>query len=310
LDRLTVAICTRNRAASLGEALERLCALRIPADVPWEVVVIDNGSTDRTPDVIKSFAARLPIVSRVEPKPGVANARNTALEIATGEFVLWIDDDVLVHPGWIEAYVRGIRKHPEAVVFGGPVRAVFEGTPPAWLRIDEFRQVFCVIDFGPEEIRFDPSGPLIPLGSNYAIKRESALRIKYDPNLGPGSPVAPLGDETVLVRKVLRQEGPGVWLSDAIVDHAIGAERQTLAYVKKYFVAYGMTLAYLSDGLSPPRVPLLFGAPRWALRSWATAWLAYQAMRLTGDPRRWAKWLVTFSISRGHVIRSRAARAT
>ena len=74
MSRLTVALCTRNRAASLALALERLCALRIPDGVWWEVVVVDNASTDRTPDVIAQFAKRLPISAHVERKPGVANA--------------------------------------------------------------------------------------------------------------------------------------------------------------------------------------------------------------------------------------------
>ena len=303
LERLTVAVCTRNRADSLADALEHLCALAIPEGVWWEVVVVDNGSTDHTKEVLARFANRLPLRSDQESKPGVSNARNRALSVAQGDFVLWIDDDVMVDPHWLEAHLRGMRGYPDAVTFGGPVRPRLEGTPPDWLLrgMDEFASVYCAIDLGPHEVRFDPSGQQIPFGSNYSIRRDAALRIGYDPNLGPGSPIAPLGDETVLIRKMLSDGAYGMWLPDALVDHVIPAGRQTLAYLGRYFSAYGMTLGYLGakSGAAPP--PTIFGVPRWVLRALVQAWVAYRLARFSGDARRWAKPFVAFHIHRGRL---------
>jgi glycosyltransferase involved in cell wall biosynthesis len=308
LVKLTIAICTRNRAASLSRALERLCALHIPGGVTWEVVVIDNGSTDATGETIARFAPQLPLSSDFEPKPGVAIARNRALAAATGEFVLWIDDDVLVGPDWLAGYARSIAQHPDADVFGGPVRPLLEGTPPTWLTraLPEIGPVYCAVDIDGVPIRFDRDSRRIPLGSSYVVRRAAALAAGYDPNLGPGSPVAPLSDETDLIRRILAGGAYGVWVPEAGVDHVIGPERQTVAYIRRYYVGYGMTLRYLASR-SPRREALWFGVPRWLFGELAGSWLAYVIGRATVPPERWLGALARHATCRGVI---KAARRT
>ena len=104
--RVTVAICTWNRAHLLRQTLEQLTGVRIPDGLQWEVLVIDNNSTDDTQQVIRKFDEVLPIRSVMEAVPGQCNARNRALVESDSELILWTDDDVLVAPDWIEEFVR------------------------------------------------------------------------------------------------------------------------------------------------------------------------------------------------------------
>src|SRR5436305_13472240 len=91
---VTIAICTFNRAASLRRTLDSLAAMRVPADLGWEVVVVNNSCTDTTDAVIDSFVGRLPIRREFEKSAGQSHARNRAIDVAIGEYIIWTDDDV------------------------------------------------------------------------------------------------------------------------------------------------------------------------------------------------------------------------
>ena len=91
---ITIAICTYNRADSLSRTLQSLAAMRLPPRVDWEVVVVNNNSTDHTDAVIASFSgSRLPIRREFEPRRGLSRARNRAVDTADGDYILWTDDD-------------------------------------------------------------------------------------------------------------------------------------------------------------------------------------------------------------------------
>src|SRR5690349_14130582 len=100
---ITVAICSLNRAESLRRTLTSLTAMRIPADLAWETLVVNNEGTDHTDQVIDSFVGRLPIRRAMEPRRGLSNARNRAIDEARGDYIIWTDDDVVVDPSWLAA---------------------------------------------------------------------------------------------------------------------------------------------------------------------------------------------------------------
>jgi len=84
----------------------------------WELLVVDNNSTDQTPDVLAEFAGQLPLRALREPKPRKSNATNLVVKEARGEYILWTDDDVLVEPD-LRQYITAFRRYPNAEVFWG-----------------------------------------------------------------------------------------------------------------------------------------------------------------------------------------------
>src|SRR4051812_43770347 len=118
---VTLAICTRNRAAALRRTLDSLALMEFPAGTQCEIVVVDNGSSDDTASVIESFMGRLPLRHDVEPTPGVSHARNRAVAMAKGKFIVWTDDDVVADRQWLSAYVSAFRRWPETDLFGGKI---------------------------------------------------------------------------------------------------------------------------------------------------------------------------------------------
>src|SRR5687767_744377 len=120
---VSVVVPTRGRAAYLEVTLDSLLAQR--TEIPHEILVVDDGAPDATAEVV---AAR-PAVRYVAhgEKRGLNAARNTGVREARAPLIAFVDDDVLVPPGWLEAVAAGARRHPEAGALGGPIRARFEG---------------------------------------------------------------------------------------------------------------------------------------------------------------------------------------
>ncbi|HEX8150761.1 MAG TPA: glycosyltransferase [Pyrinomonadaceae bacterium] len=297
--RFTVAICTWNRAALLPGVLERLARVRHPPGA-WEVLVVNNNSDDDTERVLDAFAGRLPLRRAFEPRPGLSHARNTAVGHARGDYIVWTDDDALADVGWLAAYARAAERHPEAAVFGGPVRPRFEGTPPPWLSAawQEIGAAFAARDLGGEPFELDEAGEL-PYGANFVVRTREQRLFPYDPALGRRLAGGAVGEETAVIRAILAAGGTGWWVPDASVEHWISRERQTVGYLRRYYALQGRTF-YKCDGggrtLLPGRT----------LRLWCgliRAELAYVLARSSGDPRRWLKHLVRASFLRGALRR-------
>jgi glycosyltransferase involved in cell wall biosynthesis len=133
---VTVAIPVRNGARVIGEQLAALAAQDYPE--PWELVVVDNGSTDATRDVVEAYREQLPTVRIVsEPRPGIGPARNRALHEAAGDVLLICDADDVVQPGWLAAMVRASASYSMvggrcvAALISDPMAVAWRGELPA-----------------------------------------------------------------------------------------------------------------------------------------------------------------------------------
>ena len=102
--RITVILCTYNRCQSLAKAMESVAASVVPESVDWEVLVVDNNSSDQTREIVEGFCNRFPYRFRYlhELKQGKSNALNSGIRAAKGNLLAFMDDDVLVEPTWLK----------------------------------------------------------------------------------------------------------------------------------------------------------------------------------------------------------------
>lgn len=292
--KFTVAICTWNRAPLISRTLEQLTRIKPPCG-GWELVVVNNNSTDETEHVLESYKGRLPLRRFFEPVPGLSHARNTAVKHATGDYVVWTDDDVLVDANWLAAHERAVERWPEAAVFGGPVRPRFEGTPPAWLS-RAWRQVenaFAVRELGAEPFEIDRHR--LPYGPNFVVRMREQRHFLYDPKLGRKHGAGALGEEVAVLRAILAAGGTGWWVPDATVEHWIPMERQTISYLRNYYTLLGRTYYHRESYGALP----LWGRPRWLWPRTVKAEMDYALARVRRDPQRWINALINASILRG-----------
>jgi glycosyltransferase involved in cell wall biosynthesis len=282
---------------SLRQTLESYTQLAVPSDVEWELVIVNNNCTDATDEVIRTFDSRLPVRRVFEPKPGLSNARNRAVSEATGDYILWTDDDVTVCTGWLAAYAEAFRRWPDAAIFGGPIEPSFDGTPPSWLtRIyPTVAGVYTARDFGKEPIPL--SLPyVIPWGANYVIRAREQSRHPYDPDLGyrPGRLVG--WEETEVIQALLTDGASGRWVPGAALRHHVPRARQTTKYLRTHFYNRGV---YYGGRWEEIDKRLIFGRPRWLWRRAVVSELKYRVRRMLSAPEVWVDDLITSSESWG-----------
>ena len=296
---VTIGICTWNRAPLLREALGALTRLIVPARLEWEVLVIDNGSTDDTESVVAEFRDELPIRSVFEPTPGLSNARNRCVDEARGAYILWTDDDVIVGEGWLQEYARAFEQLPAAAVFGGPVRPRFEGSRPEWLSAAwiDVQNAYGIRDLGEAIAPLDARK--LPFGSNYAVRRSEQLAHRYDPKLGRNRKVLLGGEEVAVLSAILRGGGQGWWLPAAPVQHWIPSERQTTRYLGRYFRGQGRVLAQSGSHPIAGSQPQPFGRPLWLWRRAIEEEAIYRISRALHGPERWVGNLARASTTWG-----------
>jgi glycosyltransferase involved in cell wall biosynthesis len=260
---VTVAICAFNRAVSLGRTLDSLTAIQVPSDITWELVIVNNNSTDHTDDAIREYSDRLPIRREFEPRPGKSNALNRAIDVAKGDYILWTDDDVVVDAGWLRAYVDAFRRWPEAAVFGGRIVPKYEPPVARWV-LESEDSTFCVYairNFGDNVQPLSIAEDRLPFGANYAIRAAEQRAFRYDPNLGPVPHRHRRNEETDVITRLLKSGATGYWIPNAVVEHCIGRERQTVRYIADFFVGDGETYAF-QNADTTAATPFLFGIPR------------------------------------------------
>jgi glycosyltransferase involved in cell wall biosynthesis len=270
---LSVIICTRNRAKALARALDSLKQAAVPPGLLWEVLVIDNGSSDETGAVAESFADALPLRVAHEPKPGLSRARNRAVAEARGRYLLWTDDDVRVDRTWLEAYWAAFQRHPDGAVFGGKILPVLEEPVTPWFRAyaKRLQAVLAHRDPGTDPSPLTLGGEL-PYGANYAVRAAEQRTRLYDPELGVTPDHHRSGEETAVITALLTAGHRGYWAPDAMVSHLIGPERQAEDYVLSYYAGQGETWVLETQGRDV-RTRLWHQARR------ATSYSAYRLLR-------------------------------
>jgi len=302
--QLSIAICTWNRADLMDQTLYRFRDLKIPAGVSWELLIVNNNCTDHTDEVIRRHTPHLPIRRLLETAQGLSNARNCAVAAATGEFLIWTDDDVLVEANWLTEYVAAFQQWPDAVIFGGPVRPWFEGSPPRWLeRIwSRVASAYAIRDFGSDAVPLSPQ--VLPFGANYALRREVQARYLYDPELGRKKTGMLGGEEVTVILQMLADGHQGRWVPGAALQHYIPRTRQTTSYLRGFYQGQGEFLARQQPDTLAPR---LFGKPRWLWRKTIAAVCAYQIRRLCCQPEVWIESMIQASTLWGQLLGHRVA---
>lgn len=312
--RVSVVMCTRDRADQLRRVLDSAVAMAVPSGLAWEFVLVDNGSTDHTPAVVEAFKGSLPIRRVEEPKAGLSNARNRGVAEARGDHILWTDDDVVIDAGWLAAYVEAIEAHPEAAFFGGRIEPVLEGTLPGWWadNREALSGLLAERDLGPVTRPMTGQDGDLPYGASFAVRAADQRRHPYDPALGVGPGVARLSEETAVLAAMVAEGLGGVWVPGARVKHVIPARRLTLAYVGTYFRSMGETWEYVArTGRHPSLMPSLpqvaisgrrlLGAPAWFWKAAGRSWLAYRAARLRGPSAVWLQHWIEYNIFLGRI---------
>lgn len=227
---LTVALCTHNHADRLARTLADLAHVISPSQ-PWEFLVIDNASSDATPQLLATAGWR-PAGAEVrvirEEKLGLSNARNRALLEARGDYLLFMDDDETPNSAWLATYEQAMLTHqPDAL--GGRIEVLFEdGARPCWLQ-DELLGFLGKLDHGEARWLTERATPIF--GGNFAFRRSVFERIgNFDTRLGRQGTANIGGEDTEIYQRLLEHGCSVRWVPEAIIHHRIQTPKLRRGY--------------------------------------------------------------------------------
>lgn len=232
-------ICTRNRADSLRETLASVGRLRVPQGLAAELLVVDNGSSDHTREVVEQAGlANVPVRYVFEPQKGLSNARNRAIAESTGDILLWTDDDVRVPEDWIEGMCRPILNGEADAVAGG-VRLAPE-LERGWMT--PFHKAWLACTDGQDQ--HEPQGLT---GANMAFSRAVLDRVPgFDPSLGAGG--LGYGEDTLFSWQLERagfRVAARLTSPSCVVEHHFDASRLARRCWLQDAVKRGRSAAYI-----------------------------------------------------------------
>ncbi|MEO1400863.1 MAG: hormogonium polysaccharide biosynthesis glycosyltransferase HpsE [Cyanobacteria bacterium J06635_1] len=253
----SVAIRTYNGAKRLPKILAALKAQSLigtskQGDFEWEILVVDNNSTDNPQAIIQQFRLDWPKGSPkcslryvLEPKQGASFARRRALLEARGRWVGFLDDDNIPHVNWLAAAYRFGQAHPQAAAFGGQIHARYESPPPA--HFDRIASFMPVIERD-ETICFTHGwramSNLVPPGAGLVVQRQ--VWLTHVPEVlilkGPvGNSLAQKGEDTEALLH-LKKAGWEIWFNPKMrIYHQIARHRFEWDYLRRFFEGVGLS---------------------------------------------------------------------
>jgi glycosyltransferase involved in cell wall biosynthesis len=279
--------------------------LLVPPDICWEIIIVDNGSTDDTAELIEQFSSDLPVRRIYEPLAGLSRARNRGVDVAQGEYIIWTDDDCEPAYDWLAAYVKAFRQFPGSAVFGGTVEPVLETPATEWFQenINLLQWVVAKRNFGTEYRPLSIAEDCLPFGANAAVRAHEQHQNSFDMSLGVQDNSRMVAEEITLFRKILESGALGTWVPDASVKHHIPRNRQTFSYVEQYFFGHGEFGAYikLSEGLASRSGLLMHHIPRAIANR-----VLYHVTKIFLPARFWLPKLTNLGSHRGAIAMARS----
>jgi glycosyltransferase involved in cell wall biosynthesis len=264
--KISVIICTYNRAASLHRALLSLISMYVPKDLPWEILVVDNNSNDDTKGCTVRFAQRadVPVDVRYvfEGRQGLNHARNAAIKAAVGDLLFYIDDDVEVTGNWLTEMKSAFDRYP-VIGIGGKVLLKKNLQKPPWWRT-EYDGALGKFDAGDSVILSDDSyTSIIGIGANLGFKRSAFDKHGlFRSDLDRRKNSLSMGGDVEFVQRVKNGGDLSMYYPGAVVYHCPVATRITKSYLRRWYFRIGEWQALKFPGkTSKPLLP--FTVPRW-----------------------------------------------
>lgn len=283
---ISVVISTYNRCEMLPAALESVLA-QDAGGVNYEVIIVDNNSTDKTREVIEAFIERghANVCYVFEGKQGLSHARNAGIATARAPIVAFTDDDVRAASDWIVSIKRALDEHPEVDFVGGKVLPQWLGLPPAWLTQKHWAPL-AIVDYGDEPFYVDTEKQLCLVGANLIFRRAVFEQIGlFKPDLqrvkdGVGS----MEDHEFLLR-VWATGRRGLYVPGIVMSAEVQVERMTKEYHRRWHTGHGHFYAIMRAEEIETGDARLFDVPAHLYRNLlksAVGWLT-QSLRAHED---------------------------
>lgn len=276
---ISVLVCTYNRAADLGELLTSALAQETGGEFSYEILIVDNNSTDHTRIVSQQAieAARVPVRYFFEPRQGKSHALNTALQNALGAVGVIGDDDLIFPPSYLRSVWRLFSGNPDISLIGGRIEPLLTTALPDWLTREHFAAL-ALSDFGDRPFFTGPERPVCLLAAAFRIQDILAVG-PYHPLLGVSGSVVGGVEDAEIYQRLYRAGRRGLYQPELYLYHKVPERRLTRSYHRRWHRQHGRQLARIEPEDAPHGLRLV-GVPGYEWRRAASAlghWLGFLA---------------------------------
>jgi glycosyltransferase involved in cell wall biosynthesis len=261
---VSIIMSTYNRGVLLEEAIRSVLSQGAAITPTFELIVVDNNSTDDTRDIIVNRFVRGDARIRYlfEPQQGLSFARNAGIRAARAALIAFVDDDVRAQPDWVASIVRAFAEHPEVDMVGGRILPIWPAAPPPWLTRDHWTPL-ALVDYGDAPVAVTRERPICLVGANLSFRRSvfdhvgtfatDFQRVK--------DTIGSLEDHEFLLR-FLRAGRTGLYDPRIVVHAEIQPNRLQRAYHRRWHTGHGHFHALLrSEQMERTRIGTLLGVP-------------------------------------------------
>lgn len=282
---ISIVICTYNNADSLRITIDQLLNQTVKHAQMFELIIIDNNSSDHTANVINSFTStHITYKHYFESRQGLSHARNTGIEKASGRYILFTDDDAEIYSGWLDKYLEYIEATQAECIFG-KIEVIWDQPKPWWFD-DSYSGFFAVIDHGNEILNVkDKTKPFF--GKNFCIKKSFLTDMGgFDPELGRKGTELAGGEEILIFYRLIDQQSNVTYYPDITVGHRLKPREYTEENIRKQYIACAKPILQIAKTQPGKRIgtrPL--GVLENQVKDVFDAGFAFLAARLKGDSK-------------------------
>lgn len=233
---LSVVLCTYNNADSLNLTIQQLLSQNIADAQLVEIIIVNNNSNDHTEEVCRNLpqTSTMSFHYVLEPRQGLSHARNTGVEKASGNYILFTDDDADLPTHWLASYLDQIEKYQPDCLYSS-IHVQWDSPQPWWYQ-KEYRPCFVELNYGDKLLEITDTHHEF-FGKNFCVKKQLILdQGGFDPALGRMGSKLIAGEETLLYRELIRSKRKVVYFPNAPVGHRLKPKEYTEAHIKKLFI--------------------------------------------------------------------------
>ncbi len=294
---VSIVICTFNRAVLVKDAIDSFFKMDFPTNLKFELVIVNNNSTDDTEKIVFEIKKRRPVKYVFEPFPGLSLARNRGISESKGNIIAFVDDDIFFDRLWLKNLALAFEEFPLADGLAGRIEAVFESPRPAWLTDSRLEHHgFGATRFGScaKRIQF----PEYPHGGNMAFRRQALVSTTgFSENLGrrPNSLLS--NEEKEFFIRFEKMGFKVVYCPSSLIQHRIQKSRMTRRWIINRFYWQGVSDAVMNNSLSSPcKKVLLKNVGTYSLK------ILYELVGKNVNPLHLIKFIFKLSLERMAMI--------